>query len=153
MIKISLETNRIEFVENYPKVFPVVAIQSGQVFTILDFQHFQNRHMLWHKKYRQTNKPHDMTWFEIEEKHMMEAYIQRHKDEQVIDTLEDLKKDSEYSCSDHRLHLRVREDVNRVTKIATERHQGDFESFAWTRWRLHQRPQVHSLCCSDIFNC
>ena len=21
-----------------------------------------NRHMLWHKKYRQTNKPHDMTW-------------------------------------------------------------------------------------------
>ena len=26
-----------------------------------------NRHMLWHKKYRQTNKPHDMTWFEIEE--------------------------------------------------------------------------------------
>ena len=59
---------------------------------------------------------------------MMEAYIQRHKDEQVIDTLEDLKKDSEYSCSDHRLHLRVREDVNRVTKIATERHQGDFES-------------------------
>ena len=40
-----------------------------------------NRHMLWHKKYRQTNKPQDMTWFEIEEKHMMEAYVQRHKDE------------------------------------------------------------------------
>ena len=54
--------------------------------------------MLWHKKYRQTNKPHDMTWFEIEEKHMTEAYIQRYKDEQVTDTLEDLKKDAEYSA-------------------------------------------------------
>ena len=67
--------------------------------------------MLSHKKYRQTNKPHDMTWFEIEEKHMMEAYIQRRKDEKVMDTLEDIKKSAEYSCSDPRLHPRVREEV------------------------------------------
>ena len=87
-----------------------------------------NRHMLWHKKYRQTNKPHDMTWFEIDQKHMMEAYIQRHKDEKVMDALGDIKKNAEYSCSDPRLHLRVRDEVNRFTRIATERHQGDFES-------------------------
>ena len=46
-----------------------------------------------------------MTWFEIEEKHMMEAYIQRHKDEKVMDTLEDIKKNAKYSCSDPRLQL------------------------------------------------
>ena len=86
-----------------------------------------NRHMLWHKKYRQTNKPHAMTWFVIEETHMMEAYIQRHKDEQVTETLEDLKRDAEYSCANPRMHLRVREDVNCLTRIATERHQENFE--------------------------
>ena len=78
-----------------------------------------NRHMLWYQKYRQTNKPHDMTWSEIEEKHMMEAYIQRHKDEKVMDTLEDIKKNAEYSCSDIRLHPRARAEVNRFTQIAT----------------------------------
>ena len=87
-----------------------------------------NRHMLWHKKYRQTNKPHDMTWFKIEEKHMMEAYIQRHEDENVMETLEDIKKNAEYSCADPRLHIRARETVTRFTNIATERHQEDFES-------------------------
>ena len=42
-----------------------------------------------------------------------------------MDTLEDIKKNAEYSCSDPRLHPRVREEVLRVTRIATERHQGD----------------------------
>ena len=69
-----------------------------------------------------------MTWFEIEEKHMMEAYIQRNKDEKVMDTLEDIKKNAEYSCSDTRLHPRAKAEVNRFTQIATERHQEDFES-------------------------
>ena len=69
-----------------------------------------------------------MTWFEIEEKHMMEAYMQRHKDERVMDTLEGIKKNAEYSCSDPRLHPRARAEVNRFTQIATERHQEDFES-------------------------
>ena len=44
-----------------------------------------------------------------------------------MDTLEDTKKNAEYSCSDPRLHPRVREDVNQFARIATERHQGDFE--------------------------
>ena len=68
-----------------------------------------------------------MTWFESEEKHMMEAYIQRHKGEKVMDTLEDIKKNAEYSCSDPRLHPRARAEANRFTQIATERHQEDFE--------------------------
>ena len=104
--------------------------------------------MMWHRKYRQTNKPHEMTWSEIEEKHMMEAYIQRHKDEQVMQILEDLKKDSEYSCSDPRPHIRVREDVNRFANTATERHQEDFESLHGLieDYNTHQRQPMYSLC-------
>ena len=45
-----------------------------------------------------------------------------------MDTLEDIKKNAEYSCSDPRLHPQVREEVSRFTRIATERHQEDFES-------------------------
>ena len=69
-----------------------------------------------------------MTWFEIEEEHVMEAYIQRHKDENVIDTLEDIKRNAGYSCSDPRLHPRARKEVNHFTNIAPERHREDFES-------------------------
>ena len=58
----------------------------------------------------------------------MESYIQRHKDEKVMDTLDDIKKNAEYGCSNPRLHPRVREELNRFTRIATERHQGDSES-------------------------
>ena len=58
----------------------------------------------------------------------MEAYIQRHKDERVMDTLEDIKKNAKYSCSDPRLHPRARADVTRFTNIPTERHQEDFVS-------------------------
>ena len=84
--------------------------------------------MMWHKKYRQTIEPHAMTWFEIEEEHMMDSYIQCHHDEQVMEILEGPKRDAEYSCSDPRLHIRVRQDANRFTNTATERHQEDFES-------------------------
>ena len=62
-----------------------------------------NRHMLWHKKYRQTNLPHRMTWVDIKEEDMMEAYIARHKDESVLALLEDAKNKFAYSCSDPRL--------------------------------------------------
>ena len=47
--------------------------------------------MPWHKKYRQINEQHRMSWFDIKEEHMMEAYIARHKDEKVLDLLEDAK--------------------------------------------------------------
>ena len=87
-----------------------------------------NRHMLWHKKYRQTNQPHQMTWFDVKEEHMMEACIARHKDESVLEILEDAKNNLAYSRFDPRLHIRARESVTRFTEIATERHKEDFES-------------------------
>ena len=41
MIMISLEMNLTQFLGDYLNVFLMVTIQFGQVFTILDFQHFQ----------------------------------------------------------------------------------------------------------------
>ena len=52
---------------------------------------------------------------------MMEAYISRYKDENVMSILEDVKHNSEYGCADPRLHSRAREAVTRFTNIATER--------------------------------
>ena len=37
MVKTSREMKRNQFLENYPNVFPMVAIQPGQVFTTWDF--------------------------------------------------------------------------------------------------------------------
>ena len=87
-----------------------------------------NRHMLWHKKYRQTTDQHRMSWFDIPEEILMQEYIARHKDEKVTDLLEDAKNNLAYGCSDPRLHIRAREEVNRFTEKATGRHQEDFES-------------------------
>ena len=52
---------------------------------------------------------------------MMEAYISRYKDENVMSILEDVKHNSEYGCAERRLHFRAREAVTRFTNIATER--------------------------------
>ena len=41
MVKTFQEMKRIQFSENYPNVFLIVTIQSGQVFTTKDFQHSQ----------------------------------------------------------------------------------------------------------------
>ena len=87
-----------------------------------------NRHMLWHKKYRQTNQPHRITCFDFKEEDMMEVYIARHKDENVLELLEDAKNKLAYGCSDPRLHIRARQEVSRFAEKATGRHQEDFES-------------------------
>ena len=63
-----------------------------------------------------------MTWFDGKEEHMMEAYIARHKDEKILEILEDAKNNLAYGCADPRLHIRARESVSRFTNIATERH-------------------------------
>ena len=75
-----------------------------------------NRHMLWHKKYRQTNEQHRMSWFDIKEEIMMEEYVARHKDEKVLELSEDAKNNLAYSCSDPRLHIRARQEVNHLQK-------------------------------------
>ena len=58
----------------------------------------------------------------------MKEYINRHSDESVLNVLEELRHDAIYSCSDPRLHFKEREQVNKFTKDAAERHKEDFEN-------------------------
>ena len=102
----------------------MVAIQPGQVFTTWDFLRSQTTGIC--SGTRRTDRPINhiichMTWFDVKEEHMMEAYISRYKDENVMSILEDVKHNSEYGCADPRLHSRAREAVTRFTNIATER--------------------------------
>ena len=58
----------------------------------------------------------------------MQEYINRHCKEPILQVLDDLRRDTVYGCSDSRLHLRERVNVNKYTKDASERHKEDFES-------------------------
>ena len=65
-----------------------------------------HRHMFWHLKYRTTTEKHDHMWFEIPEEELMKEYINRHKDEDVGNLLNELRNRITYSCSDPRMHSR-----------------------------------------------
>ena len=58
----------------------------------------------------------------------MKEYINRHYDESVLNVLEEFRRDAIYSCSDPRLHIKEREQVNKFTKDAAELHEQDFEN-------------------------
>ena len=88
--------------------------------------------MMWHKRFRQTEKPHDEHWYHDTEENLMKGYIRRHYDESVLAVLEELRLDGVYGCSDPRLHVRERAQVTKFTRDATERHKEDFETFHQT---------------------
>ena len=84
---------RSQFLENYPIVFPIVIIPFGQVFTTWDFLHFQATDICSGiRSIDKQNKPHRMTWVDVEEENVMKAYIARHKDKNVLELLENAKK-------------------------------------------------------------
>ena len=87
-----------------------------------------NRHMLWHMKYRKTTEMHRKSWYDIPEEILMQEYINRHKDEKAMDLLDEIRNKLPYGCSDPRLHIRARQEVDKFTEKATGRHQEDFES-------------------------
>ena len=87
-----------------------------------------NRHMLWHLKYRKTIEMNLHSWYYIPEEILMQEYINRHKDEIVTDLLDEIRDKTPYGCSDPRLHIRARQEVDKFTMTATGRHQEDFES-------------------------
>ena len=79
--------------------------------------------MIWQKRYRQTEKPHDDHWYHDLEEKLMQEDSRRHYDESVLDVLEELRRDAVYGCSDPRMHIREREQVTKLTNDATERHK------------------------------
>ena len=58
----------------------------------------ENRHMFWHLKYRTTEDNHDNMWYKIDENDLMQEYINRHKDEGVLEVLTDLRNSITYAC-------------------------------------------------------
>ena len=88
----------------------------------------QSRHMMWHKQYRQTEKPHEDHWYHDTEEKLMQEYIRRHYDGSVLDVLEGLRRDAVYVCSDPRMHIRERAQVTKSTNDAAERLKEDFET-------------------------
>ena len=90
----------------------------------------QHRHMFWHVKYRGNSEPRKDHWYTDSDKQLMEAYIARHKDEYPLSLLEDLRKEAVYGCSDPLLHLRAREQVDRLTEEAEKRLEDDFQTLS-----------------------
>ena len=73
----------------------------------------QHRHMMRHSQFRQTDKPHGEYWYQESEENFIQEYINRHHDESVLQVLDEDRKDTVYGCSDPRLHIKSRDQVNR----------------------------------------
>ena len=80
------------------------------------------------EEFRQTEKPHEVHWYQDTEENLMKEYINRHYDESVLNALEELRRDAIYSGSDPRMHIKEREQVTKFTNDAAERHKQDFEN-------------------------
>ena len=85
-----------------------------------------HRHMFWHVKYRATMAQHQDYWYHLTDDQLMTEYIARHKDQQPLQELEDLKNTIEYGCSDPRLHPRHQEHSEEASKEAEKRIDDDF---------------------------
>ena len=82
--------------------------------------------MLWHRRYRTTTENHINIWYPIKEEDLMKEYINRHKDEDVLELMTKLGNEITYSCSDHRLHPRAEASVSKYAQQAIDRHEKDF---------------------------
>ena len=85
-----------------------------------------HRHMFWHLKYRTTTEKHEHMWYGIPEEDLMKEYINRHKDEDGLSLLTDIRNKTTYSCSDPRMHPRSEVACQKLTAISVERHEKDF---------------------------
>ena len=91
-----------------------------------------SRHMMWHKQFRQTDKPHEDHLYQGTEDNLMKEYIRRHYDESVLEVLDGFRQDAVNGCSDPRIHIRERAQVTRLTNDATQRHKEDCETLHQT---------------------
>ena len=88
----------------------------------------KHRHMFWHVKYRVTMAPHENYWYHFTDDQLMTEYIARHKGQQPLEELEELKKTIEYGCSDPRLHPIHQELSEEASKEAERRIDDDFQN-------------------------
>ena len=71
---------------------------------------------------------HQDYWYHLTDDQLMTEYIARHKDQQPLQELEDLKNTIEYGCSDPRLHPRHQEHSEEPSKEAEKRIDDDFQN-------------------------
>ena len=77
-----------------------------------------------------TMAQHQDYWYHLTDDQLMTEYIARHKDQQPLQELEDLKNTIEYGCSDPRLHPRHQEHSEEATKEAERRIDDDFQNLS-----------------------
>jgi hypothetical protein len=86
----------------------------------------RHRHMFWHVKYRKTMSSHQNYWYHLTDEQLMKEYIARHKDQQPLQELEELKNSIEYGCSDPRMHPLHQDQSEEASKEAERRIDDDF---------------------------
>ena len=86
----------------------------------------KHRHMFWHVKYRKTRSSHKDIWYHLTDEQLMAEYIARHKDQQPLQELDELKNNIEYGCSDPRMRPLHQDKSEEASKEAERRIDDDF---------------------------
>ena len=105
-----------------------------------------HRHMFWHVKYRVTMAQHQDYWYHLTDDQLMTEYIARHKDQQPLQELEDLKNTIEYGCSEPRLHPRHQEHSEEPSKEAEKRIDDDFQNLTGVLQAYVEEHRVLPYC-------
>ena len=105
-----------------------------------------HRHMFWHVKYRVTMAQHQDYWCHLTDDQLMTEYIARHKDQQPLQELEDLKNTIEYGCSEPRLHPRHQEHSEEPSKEAEKRIDDDFQNLTGVLQAYVEEHRVLPYC-------
>eukprot|EP00435_Cladocopium_sp_Y103_P007060 s520_g2.t1 len=91
----------------------------------------KHKHMFWHTQYRRQdiefNEIHEESWHQADEYTLMDEYIARFKDQDIESELEELRTSIAFGCSDPRLALRIRAQVERLTEKAEKKLQEDWD--------------------------
>ena len=72
--------------------------------------------------------PHQDYWYHITDDQLMKENIARHKDQEPLQELDELKNTIEYGCSDKRLHPLHHDHSEEASKEAEKRIDDDFEN-------------------------
>ena len=67
--------------------------------------------------------PHESHWYRISEDEFVKEYINRRKDEDILQLFTNLRNEITYSCSDPRMYPRAGSSVAKYTQLAIERHE------------------------------
>ena len=85
-------------------------------------------------------------WYHLTGDQLVTEYIARHKDQQPLQELEDLKNTIEYGCSDPRLHPRHQEHSEEASREAEKRIDDDFQNLTGVLQAYVEEHKVLPYC-------